>query len=184
MPKTMLLVLMMANYVHGNVDYAPEAHAKHCQTGLEPPLRAPVPLLHRSEGNEAGYLERKGGDTGRCKMVGKCTRSSVEGQRNESGTGRGKTRQNLGVLPYEPPQPGFWEAEFFLPGPLQDSLFNHRTLFRQLCCDSRTGTYILKHEAARPNCYRPYALIERLGRRYCKGFDARAINGPGFVMIC
>uniref|UniRef100_A0A0W0FDE0 Uncharacterized protein n=1 Tax=Moniliophthora roreri TaxID=221103 RepID=A0A0W0FDE0_MONRR len=45
MPKTMLLVLMMANYVHGNVDYAPEAHAKHCQTGLEPPLRAPVPLL-------------------------------------------------------------------------------------------------------------------------------------------
>ncbi|KAI3613707.1 hypothetical protein WG66_013656, partial [Moniliophthora roreri] len=36
---------MMANYVHGNVDYAPEAHAKHCQAGLEPPLRAPVPLL-------------------------------------------------------------------------------------------------------------------------------------------
>uniref|UniRef100_A0A0W0G3X6 Uncharacterized protein n=1 Tax=Moniliophthora roreri TaxID=221103 RepID=A0A0W0G3X6_MONRR len=40
-----------ANYVHGNVDYALEAHAKHCQTGLEPPLRAPVPLLQRRAGH-------------------------------------------------------------------------------------------------------------------------------------
>ncbi|ESK84420.1 hypothetical protein Moror_6243 [Moniliophthora roreri MCA 2997] len=43
MPKTMLLVV--DGSVHGNVDYAPEAHAKHSQTGLEPPLPAPVPLL-------------------------------------------------------------------------------------------------------------------------------------------
>ncbi|KAI3614474.1 hypothetical protein WG66_009664 [Moniliophthora roreri] len=43
MPKTMLLVLD----VELTEDYAPEAHAKHSQTGLEPPLRNDIRLRLR-----------------------------------------------------------------------------------------------------------------------------------------